>query len=285
MLELHCHTTYSDGTLTPTELVAAALARGVRALAITDHDTIGGWDEAYAAAAGTDLEIIPGLELSTVKNGRSLHILGFYPDPERLKPVLAERLAGRQRRAQEMAEKLAALGYPIELPTLGPGMAPGRPHLAAALVKAGHVRSPEEAFDRFLGDDRPACVSYEPLSSEEGVALLRQSGAVPVWAHPYLFRGGGLELTLRNLVEAGLLGIEVYHPHHSFQQVATLESLSQQYKLLKTGGSDYHGPQANAKPDDWGLLNLLRVPLDLLTPLKDTAQTLRQEGLSGAIAQ
>jgi hypothetical protein len=126
MLELHCHTTRSDGTLTPTALVAAAISAGVKALAITDHDTLAGWDEAEAAA-GEWLEIIPGVELSTVYNGRSLHILGFYPERAKLAPRLATRLAGRRRRAQAMADKLAELGCPIELPALTDGMAPGRP--------------------------------------------------------------------------------------------------------------------------------------------------------------
>jgi len=136
MLELHCHTTYSDGTLSPAALVQAAQATGVKVLAITDHDTVSGWDEAIAAATPLGIEIVPGVELSTVHNERSLHILGFYPDRQRLEAPLKERLAGRQRRARAMVEKLAALGYPISLPEPETGMAPGRPHIAAALVRA-----------------------------------------------------------------------------------------------------------------------------------------------------
>ncbi len=197
MLELHCHTTYSDGTLTPAELVATAASSGVRALAVTDHDTMSGWDEAFAAAALHGIEIVPGLELSTVHNGRSLHILGFYPDANKLQVPLNDRLQGRFRRSQEMVEKLAAMGYAIELPKTSPGMAPGRPHIASALVKAGHAKSSREAFDRWLGDDGQAYVHYEKFSIAEGIDLLRSCGAVPVWAHPYLFRGGAVLLCYR----------------------------------------------------------------------------------------
>lgn len=281
MLELHCHTTCSDGILSPTQLVEAAVAAGVKALAITDHDTLSGWDEAFAAAQQHSIEIVPGLELSTVYNDRSMHILGFYPDREKLAAPLQERVAGRHRRAQQMMEKLAALGYPIELPEMSDNMAPGRPHIAAALVRAGYVQTPQEAFDRWLGDDGVAYVQYEKFSAEEGIALLRQCGAVPVWAHPCLFRAGSVEEILPKLVQAGLMGVEVYHPSHSFEQRLHLEALCQQYGLLMTGGSDYHGSPADALRDDqMGMhhtgLNLLRLPYELLIPLKQAAMKLNK---------
>lgn len=268
MLELHCHTTYSDGTLSPQQLVEAAVKAGVRALAITDHDTMMGWDEAIAAAP-EDLEIIPGLELSTVHNHCSLHILGFYPNRHHLQPPLQDRIEGRKRRAQKMVEKLADLGYPIELPELSDGIAPGRPHIAAALVKAGHVQSSREAFDRWLGDKGPAYVGYEKFSIQEGIALLRSCGAVPVWAHPYLFRGGELETVLRELIAAGLMGVEVYHPTHHKEQIEHLKRLCCHYNLLMTGGSDYHGPSP-----DGTVLNQMNVSLELLEPLKQAAASL-----------
>ncbi len=267
MLELHCHTTFSDGTLTPTELVAAAIAAGVRALAITDHDTCAGWDEAIAAA-GDQLEIVPGLELSVVHNGRSLHILGFYPDRAQIDGPLAIRLAGRRDRARRMAEKLAELGYPIDLPTLPSNMAPGRPHIAQALVAAGHVTSAQEAFTRFLGDDRPAYVQYDKFSIEEGMALLLNAGAVPVWAHPYLFRGGNVEDTLPKLVSAGLMGLEVYHPNHSLTEQRRLLEWCDRYGLVATGGSDYHGPHPGTKAERRDALNHFQLPLALLDRLK-----------------
>ena len=246
MLELHSHTTFSDGTLTPGDLVDAAIKAGVKALAITDHDTLAGWDQALQAA-GSALEIVPGVELSTVEKGKSLHILGFYPRREALEPALKERIAGRQRRAKLMVQKLAELGYPVNLPELPGDMAPGRPHIAAALVRAGHVNSSREAFERWLGDNGPAYVQYEKFSAAAGIQLLRQARAVPVWAHPYLFRGGTVETVLPRLVEAGLMGVEVYHPNHSPSEVRRLETYCQQYGLLMTGGSDYHGPSLDGK--------------------------------------
>jgi len=274
MLELHCHTTYSDGTLTPSALVKKAAQAGVKALAITDHDTLSGWDEAIAAASVCGLEIVPGVELSTVHNDRSLHILGFYPNREQLAPALSERLEGRKRRAAKMLANLAALGYPIKLPEMGEGMAPGRPHIATALVQAGYAKTSAEAFDRWLGDDGPAYVHYEKFSIVDSITLLRNCGAVPVWAHAYLFRGGAVEEVLKELVAAGLMGVEVYHPHHTPTQQKTLLGLCYQYGLLVTGGSDYHGP-ANAKSTESTTLNQLHVPLELLAPLKIAAQSLR----------
>jgi 3',5'-nucleoside bisphosphate phosphatase len=275
MLELHCHTTYSDGTLTPGELVAAAAASGVRALAITDHDTMSGWDEAFVAALLYNIEIVPGLELSTVHNDRSLHILGFYPDANKLAAPLNDRIEGRFRRSQEMVDKLAALGYPIELPKTSPGMAPGRPHIASALVKAGHAKSSREAFDRWLGDHGPAYVRYEKFSIAEGIDLLRSSGAVPVWAHPYLFRGGVVEEVLKELVDAGLMGVEVYHPSHSYSQIQKMKDLCIHYGLFATGGSDYHGPDPERKNTDSTTLNMLHLPLELLEPVKVAAASLK----------
>lgn len=274
MLELHCHTTCSDGHLTPEQLVALAVKQGVRALAITDHDTVAGWKSAIAVARPHSLEIIPGIELSTVYNGRSMHILGFYPDPQKLHAPLQERLAGRKRRALKMAEKLAELGYPIELPVLPGNMATGRPHIASALKKAGHVKSSREAFNRFLRDDGPAYVPYEKFSAAEGIGLLKSCGAVPVWAHPCLFRGGTVETVLPELVEAGLMGLEVYHPNHSPSDQRQLENYCRTYNLLATGGSDYHGPSPDKKYS-FCELNGLQLPLSLLDRLKLAASQLQ----------
>ncbi|MEB3356179.1 MAG: PHP domain-containing protein [Synechococcales bacterium] len=272
MLELHCHTTYSDGTLTPAELVAAAAIAQVKAIAITDHDTLSGWPEAFAAAEEYGIEIVPGVELSTVYRGRSLHILGFYPDPEALTPDLIERREGRKRRAQEMADRLANLGYPISLPPLAGAIAPGRLHIAQALVAAGHIAHPQEAFERFIGEDKPAYVHYEKFPAVEGIALLRSTGAVPVWAHPCLFRGGTVASVLPELVAAGLLGLEVYHPAQSPSDTRHLLAYCQQYSLLPTGGSDYHGPsETHTKATQPSALNQFALPLSLLTPIQQAA--------------
>lgn len=285
MIELHCHTTFSDGTLSPTRLVESAVMAGVRAMAITDHDTLAGWDEAREAAKDPDLydrlsqpsfsvsqpiEIVPGLELSTVYNGKSMHILGFYPDRDKLSGPLMERLAGRKRRAQAMLDKLEALGYPVELPPMGPGMAPGRPHLARALREAGYVKDSREAFDRFLGEGMPACVDYEKFYASEGIELILACDGIPVWAHPYLFRGGEVEAVLPKLVEAGLMGIEVFHPSHTEYQQEKLARFCETYGLLMTGGSDYHGPGAGHHSG----LNSQNVGMELLEALKGARSAL-----------
>ena len=273
MIELHTHTTYSDGILTPQQLVERAVNAGVKALAITDHDTLHGWDEAIAAAIPHEIEIVPGVELSTVHNGRSLHILGYYPQKERLEVPLRELLAGRKRRAQKMVQNLAAMGYPLELENIDGNMALGRPHIANAMVKAGYINSMQEAFEHFIGEDKPAYVHYEKFSAQEGIRLIRSCGGVPVWAHPYLFRAGQVEDVLPEFVEAGLMGVEVYHPHHAANKVNRLKQLCQQYNLLITGGTDYHGVNPDYPENESWKLNQFNLPLSLLEPIKQAANS------------
>ncbi|MEL6912137.1 MAG: PHP domain-containing protein [Cyanobacteria bacterium J06629_2] len=277
MIELHAHTTYSDGILTPQQLVARAAANGVKALAITDHDTLHGWDEAIAAAQLYDLEIVPGVELSTVHNGRSLHILGYYPRRELLAEPLAERLAGRKRRARQMVENLAEMGYPLELAGLDGNMALGRPHIASAMIHAGYVSSSQEAFERFLGEDKPAYVHYEKFSIQDGIGLIRACGGIPVWAHPYLFRGGKVEDVLPELLAAGLMGLEVYHPHHGNNKVNRLKELCQEHNLLMTGGTDYHGYDLEHPENERWQLNQLNVPMNLLESLKASLSSINNQ--------
>jgi 3',5'-nucleoside bisphosphate phosphatase len=260
VLELHCHTTFSDGTYTPTELVRAAYEHGIRALAITDHDTMAGWDEAMEEAQKLGVEIVPGLELSTTHNNCSLHVLAFYPDREKLADFLEERRLGRIRRSKAIVDKLKELDIHIEMPTVA---TPGRPHIARALVKAGYITREQEAFDRYIGDGKPAYVPYERLSSTEGIAMLRSCGAVPVWAHPYLFQGGPVAEVLPLLVSAGLMGLEVYHSDASLRISGRLKTLAEQYGLICTGGSDFHGTNK-----DHVELNMLKLPLSLLDDLK-----------------
>lgn len=269
MLELHCHTTCSDGTYTPTELVHAAYESGVRALAITDHDTMIGWDEAIEAADKLGLEIVPGLELSTTHNNCSLHVLAFYPDREKLAAFLDERRLGRIRRAETMVSKLNDLDIHIDLPQVA---TPGRPHIARALVKAGYITREQEAFDRYLGDGKPAYVPYDRLSAVDGIAMLRSCGAVPVWAHPYLFQGGPVAEVLPELVKAGLMGLEVYHSDASPRGSGRLKALAEQYGLICTGGSDFHGTNK-----DNVYLNMLKLPLSLLDELKAAHKKAQRE--------
>jgi predicted metal-dependent phosphoesterase TrpH len=136
-----------------------------------------------------------------------------------------------------------------------------RPHIAMAMFKAGYVKSTKEAFDRWLGEHKPAFVQYDRFSSIDGIKLLKSCGAIPVWAHPYLYQGGKIETVFQELLEAGLMGLEVYHPHHSLSQIQRLEKLCDEHGLLKTGGSDYHGI---------GEINQFNLPLSLLETMKQS---------------
>jgi 3',5'-nucleoside bisphosphate phosphatase len=164
-------------------------------------------------------------------------------------------------------EKLAALGYVIELPDLGPDRMPGRPHVAAALEAAGYVRSKKEAFDRLLAEGKPGYEPYEPFDVLEGIRLIRDCGGVPVWAHAFLWRGGEIETILPKMVEAGLCGLEVFHPNHSPSDQRHLLKWCDRFGLLVTGGSDYHGPQMTTRG-----LNSQRVNLRYLEAVKAMAK-------------
>ena len=157
------------------------------------------------------------------------------------------------------------MGYPIDCPELeNPSSAPGRPHIAKALLAAGHIDRLQDAFERWIGDGKPAYVAYEELTVENGLALLQATGAITVWAHPWLFRGGNIEGMVYEMVEAGLMGLEIYHPGHTPSQQDRLTALCRELDLIKTGGSDYHGPAQ----DPHHPLNYFNLPLGLLRPLQ-----------------
>jgi len=169
-----------------------------------------------------------------------------------------------------MVANLGEMGYALELPELEGNMALGRPHIARAMLEAGYVRSMKEAFARFIGEDKPAYVHYEKFSSQEGIELIKACKGIPVWAHPYLFRGGKVEDVLPELVDAGLMGIEVYHPDCSTSQQQRLLEYCQHYGLLATGGTDYHG-EVPGKAKSKNQLNHFQLPLTMLASLKQAA--------------
>ncbi|HEU5322159.1 MAG TPA: PHP domain-containing protein, partial [Methylomirabilota bacterium] len=217
-VDLHSHTTASDGTLRPRELVRVAARRGVRVLGVTDHDSTEGLAEALEeAAALRPLEIVPGIEINCDVEGGEIHILGYGMDYEApwFQDFCREQRAERRERVHRMAERLASLGMPIDpeavFALVQEGSA-GRPHVAQVMVDRGYVKSVREAFDRFLGAGKPGHVPRKKLTPEDAVRLLRRAGGAPVFAHPGL---AGRDDLVPALVTAGLMGIECYYPEHS----------------------------------------------------------------------
>jgi len=245
-IDLHSHTTASDGLLAPADLVSLAGQRGLSVLGVTDHDTIDGLSEAQMAAVAVGVTVVPGVELSTSIDGNDVHILGYFVDPSDRQFVASLRhLAdGRVRRILTMVERLDISGYPIAIePILKQATtgSVGRPHVARALVESGAAANVGEAFDRFLKPGKPGWVEKERFTSEEAIRLILDNGAIPVLAHP--FSSGDVEATLARLVPAGLQGLEVFYGEYTPAQHADLLERAEHWRLIPTGGSDYHGPQ------------------------------------------
>jgi len=248
-VDLHTHTIASDGTLRPRELVVEAARRGVRVLAITDHDSTDGLAEAIEAAREhPPLTIVPGIEINCDVEGAEIHVLGYCMDYEAgwFQDFCRAQREERRARVHRIAERLAALGMPIDVErvfALVQEGSAGRPHVARAMVERGYVRSVREAFDRYLAAGKPAHVPRKKLTPEDAVRLLRRAGGVPVLAHPGLADRDEL---IPGLVAAGLMGIECFYPEHSAAQRAAYVDLCRRYGLITTGGSDFHGPQVRA---------------------------------------
>jgi len=245
-VDLHSHTTASDGTLTPRELARLAARHGVRVLALTDHDSTGGVREAMDEARRlAPLEIVPGLEINCDVPGAEIHVLGYCVDWETpwFQEFLAAQREERRQRVYRIAARLAELGMPIEpdavFALVKEGSA-GRPHIAQAMVDRGYVKSVREAFDRYLSANGPANVPRRRLTPVEAVRIIRRARGVPVLAHPGLANRDEL---IPELVDAGLLGIEAFYPEHSSSQITTYRELCARLGLIATGGSDFHGPR------------------------------------------
>jgi predicted metal-dependent phosphoesterase TrpH len=261
-IDLHAHTTFSDGTLSPEELVGRAIERQLAALAITDHDTVAALPRARAAA-GTSLELIPGIEISSTLVNTELHILGYYIDAEHgpLLERLAQFVAERRDRAARIVERLGELGAGVDpervLVLAGHGVI-GRPHVAAALIEAGHAEDFDDAFRRFLGSQAPAYVPRPAFSPADAIALIDAADGVSVLAHPGASLGDD---TVEQLAGMGLRGIEVWHPQHGVSTTRRYHALADRLGLLMTGGSDYHGMH---RAVDLGDLPIPMVVLDAL---------------------
>lgn len=243
-IDLHTHSIASDGALSPTELIARAAERGVRIQALADHDTLLGVAEAVAEGERRGVRVIPATELNTESEWGDVHVLAYFVDPH--DGALEERLRwlreNRGRRIDLMVEKLNALGYAVSLDRvreIARGGSLGRPHLAQALLEAGHVPTYDSAFDTLISKDSPAYVSRVGLAPLEAVALVREHGGVPSLAHPGTVID--LERMLPLLVDAGLVGMECYYASHTPAFTAACVRLSVRYGLVPTGGSDFHG--------------------------------------------
>lgn len=254
-IDLHAHSTASDGSLTPRELVQHAAQRGLSAVALTDHDTFGGHEEALAAGVELGIEIVPGIELSVAdETGDKSHLLGYYVARDgKLSQELTQLQNERNRRNAVILEKLAALGAPIEMQRvleISRGGVVGRPHIAQALMEAGHVQSVQEAFDKYLADGSSAAASKEVLHPAQAIELIHDGGGVAIWAHPTRppsKRGAGAvdyelwEAKLRRWIEWGVDGLETYYSQYTPEEAAWTQRMAAQYGLLGTGGSDFHG--------------------------------------------
>ena len=249
-IDLHTHSSVSDGTDAPAELVRKALGVGLDVVALTDHDTFDGLDEAAAEGERLGLRVVRGMELSCSRQGSSVHVLAYGADPAN--PGLAAEMArvrdGRLGRLAGVLRKLAELGVPVSeaevMARVGNSPSVGRPHIADALIKAGHVRDRQEAFDRFLADGGPAHVHRYTIEVDRGIDLVHEAGGVAVIAHPwgrgreYLLPPSALEALAR---DHGLDGLEVDHHDHDPDARRRLRSLADSLGLLATGSSDYHG--------------------------------------------
>jgi len=252
LVDLHLHTTASDGRLSPTELVHLLASQGLKQVAISDHDTTEGLAEAFAAAEEfPDMRIIPAIELSTDIPGDEVHMLGYFlrHEDEELQKILREFRMGRLERGRMMVEKLATLGINIEWARVqeiaGEGSV-GRPHIALAMVEKGYCKEPKDAFPEYLGRNGSAYVERSKMTPPEAVEMLIRFGAVPVLAHPaYL---NDMETTIAELAEAGIVGLEVHYAQFSPETVQQLAGLADRYGLIPCGGSDYHGLGNEGEP-------------------------------------
>lgn len=284
MIDLHTHTDRSDGTASPAELVRASVALGLEALGVTDHDTMAGYDLTGPLAAEAGLELICGIELSTrpdsPKNGSrppSVHLLGYFlqsPPSAGFRDWIRGHQESRRQRNIVLIAKLQSLGVDIaleEVQALGKHLT-GRPHFAKVLLRKGYVRTNQEAFDRYLADNAAASVEREEPELVEGVRRIRDGGGLPSLAHPVRLPQrdrDSLAALLGILIDNGLQGLEVYHSEHGVEETALYKELAGEFKLVETGGSDFHGDNKPAIQLGTGKDGNLNLPYTLLQSMRN----------------
>ena len=264
-VDLHLHTTFSDGTERPERVVALARAAGLSAIAITDHDNLDALPIAQPPAAQAGIELILGIEMSSSSEGDEVHLLGFFLDPAHagLREHLSRQHARRIERVREMVRGLNRVGLAInaeEVYALAGEGTVGRPHVARVLLKRGHVASVAEAFDCYLKEGGPGFVPGSTMSPAEIIRIIRSAGGIPVLAHPVFLKRQEL---IDELATDGLAGLEVYHSAHSPEQARRYAQTAKRLKLLATGGSDFHGDNKEGLP-----VGAVPVPYELVEALK-----------------
>ena len=249
MIDLHLHTTASDGQSTPDELVRQAHRAGIRTLSVTDHDTLAATDEVAACAAALEIDTVVGIEITAVHEERDVHMLGYFleTDSTEFGGFLQQQRDDRVRRVEEMGDRLATLGFPIDVrglverARLNRGRFVGRPQVARALVRAGHAGSVQESFDKFLAIGRPAFVPRRGASPAQVIRLIRRAGGIASLAHPGLL---GRDELIPGMVQAGLGAIEVFHSQHDEPTRHHYRTIAESRGLATSGGSDFHGVSA-----------------------------------------
>jgi len=261
-VDLHLHTTFSDGTLSPSELVRLCASNGLKIISVSDHDSTEGLREAEDAIHQfSDMELIPGVELSTDVPNAEVHLLGYFVDvgDPKFQRVLARFRKGRVERGRSMVERLNEMGLSItweRVQQIADGASIGRPHIAQALVEAGYVKYPKDAFDKYIGRNGVAYVERIRVTPVDAVGILIDNGALPVLAHPTYYDDksqqgddSGLRAVLRELKDAGLVGMEVYYKDYDPDQVARLAGLAEAFDLVPCGGTDYHASGNPGEPE------------------------------------
>lgn len=274
-IDLHVHSTVSDGTFTPTELVAEAKRCNLSAFALTDHDTIRGFEEAKKASEGSGIEVIPGVEISAAYKKKDIHILGLLIDPnyEPLKHSLDAALLERDQRNAKMAQNLAAGGLDIDIERLTAAFSPGtvltRAHFAKFLLETKQIKSMNEAFEHYLNADGPYYVPREYISPENAIKLIKQAGGIPVLAHPLVYHlpEEELDALIARLKDAGLEGLEVFYSSNTGFDEGIVRRYANKYHLIMTGGSDFHGANKPHISMGSGKGNL-KIPYSVLENLK-----------------
>jgi len=252
--DLHIHSTASDGLLSPAEVVEWGVKRKLKAISLTDHDNISGIELAVSRSKGEDIEIVPGIELSTDYYGIEVHMLGYFIDYKsfQLNSFLTELQINRAERAEKMVKKLNSMGCKINyrdvLNRAKDESSIGRPHIARVLVENGYSKSLEEAFEKYIGFGKPAYVERYKITPFEAVELILSWKGVPSIAHPGLIKNTNREVLIKELKKLGLRGIEAYHTKHDAEQTKYFQRLAGELDLIPTGGTDCHGNLANGEP-------------------------------------